>query len=127
VNRRRLALFLGLFFLLPLPILVFDGLVPVARIVLLAVVCILVGFFEGASGPVMSITFLMVAQAAVYTLILGAVAWLADRALRPIPPRMVRTVLLVALAAALFASIAFDVYTTPFGRTAQSNLFGALS
>ena len=121
------VVFAGLALLAPLPLLVFDGMVPLARFFLLSTVSLLLVVTEGSAGPVKMITFLLVSHTLVYLLMLMVVSRLAARGLRQLPPRAVLAGLGLILAIALSIALFTDLYTTPFGVTPTSNLLGALS
>ncbi len=120
-------LWAGLALLLPLPLLVFDGMVPLVRIVLLATVTAAVAIREGAAGPVQMILVMFVAHAMIYAAVLALAARLASRALRRWSgPRLRRIVFAGILAAAVLASITTP-YATPFAPAPRSSLLGVLS
>lgn len=121
------AVFAGLTLLAPLPIAIFDGWVPLARIAMLATVTVAVAATEGAAGPVGMITGLLVAHAAVYTLLLAAVAVLIGLGLQRLPRRVAVALLVSALALAAGAAAVGRPYVTPFGHEPRANLFGVLS
>lgn len=128
-GRRRwiVAVFFGLSLLAPLPIAIFDGWVPLARIAMLAAVTVAVAATEGAAGPVGMITGLLVGHAAVYALLLAAVAALVARGLERLPRRLAIAVFVSALALATAAALVGRPYVTPFGQEPRANLFGLLS
>lgn len=122
----RRLLFLALLLLVPVPMLVFDGWVPTANLYLMSAVCGAVWLAEGAAGPVRTITGLLAAHAAVYTVVFWGVAWTVDRLTARISPPVRRALLLVPLAIAIAVAAVRPIYVTPFGRTARSTLLGAL-
>lgn len=124
---RRRALFLTSFFLLPLPLAVFDGRVPPARDAELAFLCALVGWSEGAGGPVKMMFFLFAAHALVYGILCWSGAWLLDRFLRPLPRRPVGVLIATVLVACVLAALLWQPYATPFGRAPRGNLWEALT
>lgn len=128
-KRRRwtLAVFLGLSLLAPLPIAIFDGWVPLARVAMLASVSVAVAATEGAAGPVGMITGLLVGHAAVYALLLAAVAALIGRGLQRLPHRLAIAVFAAALIVAIVAAMVGKPYVTPFGQEPRANLLGLLS
>ena len=119
-------LFVALVFLLPLPMLVFDGRVPTANLYLMSAVCAAVWIREGASGPVRTVTLLLATHAVVYTVVLWGMSWVTDRVLDRVSPRTRRLCVLVPIAVATAVALTVAVYVTPFGRTPRSTLLGAL-
>lgn len=120
------AVFLALFLLAPLPILVFEGSIPLARIFILAGVSIAVALSEGAGGPVGMITGLLVAHALAYCLLLYVAARLTARALRLLPTRAAVALLGLCAAIGVLAGLLFQPYVTPFGQQPRANLLEAL-
>jgi len=127
MTARRGLLFLGFFLLVPVPIIVFGGGVPVVHLVELAALCALVALREGAAGPVKMMLFLFAAEALVGAVLCWLAAWSVDRGLRRFPGRRVDLVLLAVLTAAVVATLLFDVYATPFGRAPHGNLWEVLT
>jgi len=120
-------LWAGLALLLPLPLLVFDGMVPLVRMILLATVTAAVAIREGTAGPVQMILIMFVAHAVVYGAALALLAWLASRALRRWSgPRLRRIVISAILVGAVLACLTTP-YATPFAPAPRSNLLGVLS
>jgi hypothetical protein len=124
---RRCVLFLGLFFLLPVPIVVFGGRVPLARVAELAALCILVAAREGTGGPVKSMIFLFASEALAGAALCWLAAWLVERRLRFFPGRSVDLALFAVVVVAVVAALLFEVYVTPFGQAPQGNLWDALT
>ena len=122
----RRFLFVALVFLLPVPMLVFDGRVPTANLYLMSAICAAVWAHEGAAGPVRTVTLLLATHAVVYTVVLWGMAWVADRVLSRLSPRTRRVCVLVPVAVATAVALTVAVYVTPFGRTPRSTLLGAL-
>ena len=112
----RRLLFLALLLMAPLPLAaaVANGLMPVARMWMLAGACLGVLLVEGGRGAVGLILALLGGQAALYTLVLFGVAALAARGLARLPgrARWIAPVALVLAGAVLTASV--PVYHTPF-------------
>jgi hypothetical protein len=122
----RRVVFVALLVLLPVPMLLFDGRVPTANLYLMSAVCAAFWAREGAAGPVRTVTLLLAAHAAAYTVLLWGVAWVADRGLDRLSPRARRLCVLVPVAIAAAVALAVPVYVTPFARTPRSTLLGAL-
>lgn len=118
----RRVLLLAAILLAPLPMFTFEGLVPVARYLLLAAICVGMRIAEGPGGVVWPLTGLFLAQAAVYGLLLWALAALVGRALRPLSPRTRGALVVVLVAAATLWAVASEPYVTPFGPAARGNL-----
>jgi hypothetical protein len=120
--------FLGVWLMLPWPMLLFaNAWVPAVRYLLLTLVSLTVGVFEGAAGPVPMIILLFALHATVYTAAAWGMAWGASRALGGVAPGARGWLTLGALATALALSLAFDVYRTPFGTAPVGNLLRVLS
>ena len=122
----RRILWLALLLLLPLPMLSFDGFIPVARYLLLGGVCIGMRIAEGPGGVVWQLTALFLAHAVVYALLLWAGAWLAARSLAALPSRTRGLVVAIAVCLCTLWALAAEPYVTPFGREARTNLVGVL-
>jgi len=121
------AIFAGLAVLAPLPIAIFDGLVPLARLLLLAVVSSLVAITEGSGGPVGLITLVFIGHVVVYTTTLAIAARLIAAALQRILADRAMPVVLLAIAMAIVFALATTPYSTPFAPLPHSNLVGVLS
>jgi hypothetical protein len=122
------CLFITLALMIPLPMWgPIDALVPGVRYLILAGATAAVAFTEGAEGPVPAILLLLAGHALIYF----ALAWLCARIgmrwLAPMRPGQRRNLVLVGCAALLLLALAFNLYTTPFGRTPTGNLWGVLS
>lgn len=120
------VVFAALFLLAPLPILVFEGSVPLARICLLAAVSVAVALREGASGPVGMIVGLLVGHALVYLLLVFVAARLAARGLRRLPQTPAIVLLGACVAAGAAVALVAQPYVTPFGLEPRANLRQAL-
>lgn len=119
--------FAALFFLAPLPTFIFEGLVPLANMFLMAFVAATVAASQGAGGPVGWIVLLLIAHVVVYCAVLAAAALLARIGLRRLPRRFAFAIVTGLLAVALAFAILTEPYVTPFGPQPRANLFGALS
>ena len=111
VHARRLLL-LGAVLLLPLPYAVLaEGAVPVVRFALLAGVAAAYSTFVNGGGVAWPLTGLLAAHALGYGLLL----WIGSRlAVRFVPSRLCTAVCVGVVAAGFAASLAFDLYHTPF-------------
>ena len=100
---------------LPLPFfLVESGVVPAARILMLAGVVVGLIAVEGPQGVAGVVAAILVAQAAVYTALLWWVAHRASRLLARAWPRRLAVATATLVAAALLIAASFDIYHTPF-------------
>jgi hypothetical protein len=111
----RRWLWLGLFAVLPLPLLgLQSGVAPAARSLELGAVCVAVMVVESARGvaPVLAAIFL--AQALLYGLALWLAARLAARALRAASPRARGAAVVAILIAGALVASSTAVYRTPF-------------
>ena len=86
----------------------------------------LVAAVEGAAGPVSRILVLFGINAAATLALCALAAWLGGRLFAPLSPRARAAVALGLCAALLAASLAFQLYDTPFGREPTANLLGVL-
>jgi cytochrome bd-type quinol oxidase subunit 2 len=111
---------------LPLPMLTFEGVVPVARYLLLGAVCIGMRIAEGPGGVVWQLTALFLAHALVYAALLWGAAWISARALGALPSRARGAAVVLVVAACLLWALAAEPYVTPFGLSARTNLLGVL-
>lgn len=130
VSAARRWIFFAIVLTAPLPMAPmpgFDALVPPARYLLLGGVAGAYAITEGAAGPVGLLVLLFLAHAAVYLIAAWGAAWLVARLLSPLSPGSRRAVVLAVVLAMLFASLALDLYRTPFGRASTTNLWGVLS
>jgi hypothetical protein len=122
----RRLLWLAALLIVPLPMLVFDAVVPVARYLLLAGLCVGMVIAEGPGGVVWQLAALFVSHALVYAALLYLLAWAIARALARTSARARAAAVAVAVAACLVWAIATQPYVTPFGRAAHANLLGVL-
>jgi hypothetical protein len=128
VGTTRWLWFLGVWLMVPWPmVLLANAWVPAARYLLLTLVSLAIGVFEGAAGPVPWIILLFALHAIVTSAAAWGIAWGASRALAGAAPETRRWVTLGTLAAAIAVTLAFDLYRTPFGRAPVANLLGVLS
>jgi hypothetical protein len=120
--------FAGLWLLFPWPLLIFsDCFVPAVRYLLLGSVAATVGLAEGASGPVGLVTLLLLGMAALTTLGCWLMAWMISKLLARLPIGAQRAISWACIAAAFAASLVFEPYRTPFGRTLTGGLLAVLS
>jgi hypothetical protein len=120
-------LFALFFVTLPFPAIgPFGGNAPALHHLALLVATGAIAGAEGAGGPIPSILSLFAIQAVAALLVCALAAGLLARVLALLPPRVRAALTLLLCGALLAASIAFDLYQTPFGRTPTSNLFGVL-
>ncbi len=123
----RDLLWLSLILVVPLPIhLAGDALVPVARMLLLAGVCLAMIAVEGAG----SVAALLAAGFLVFAGLYASVLWVACHLLTRATAGVrdtARTAATLGFAAlALAAAIATEPYITPFGTAARGNLLQVL-
>lgn len=113
-------LWAGLALMVPLPLVsgVVTGLVPVARILMLAGICLLVMLLENANGAVGLLLGMLLGQAVLYLLGLYAVAHLLARALSWLPPRAVGWSVGLLLLVGVLLAASTDAYRTPFRAAA---------
>ena len=112
----RMLLWLGLALMAPLPVAagVATGLMPVARMAMLAGLCGLVVLLENANGAVGLLCLLFLAQALAYLAVLWGVAHATSRLLARLSPRSVAVATALLLAGGVALTAAFDWYETPF-------------
>jgi hypothetical protein len=110
----RWVLWIGLVLMLPLPMLVFGALIPVARFLLLAGVTAGLIVAEGMGTIPGSILGLLLLHALVYLGLTWLAAHWISRGLGRLAPRALGPVTLGLVAAGLILSSLFDVYVTPF-------------
>jgi hypothetical protein len=126
LHAARRIVWLALLFLVPLPLAIFGAWIPVTRYLLLAGVCIAMRVAEGPGGVVWQLTAVFLGHALVYAGLLWIVAWLAARALRPLPPSLRAGSVAAGVLCALVWALATAPYVTPFGTAAHANLLGVL-
>jgi hypothetical protein len=120
--------FLGLWLLVPWPLLVYsEAFVPAARYMLLGGVAATVALAEGASGPVGLIVLLLLGYGVVTSVLCWVIAWLVTRVLTRLPPNIARVITLGCLGGGLLAGLLFEPYRTPFGRALTGGLLQVLS
>jgi hypothetical protein len=122
----RRLLWMLLCLLVPLPMAVFGGLLPVAGMLVLAGVCVAMLAAEGGGGALGQLLALFLGHAVVYALALWAVAAVGARLLVERAPRSTPAWLAGAATLAVLLALALDVYVTPFGTSARGNLIDAL-
>jgi hypothetical protein len=117
VRRARLLLWLGLVLMAPMPLFtgVVTGLMPAARVVMLAGICLLVMLIESTKGAVGLLFLMLAAEALAQLLVLFAIAhllaWLLGRLTRP---RGLVAATVALLLVGVVLSSAFRWYRTPF-------------
>ncbi len=104
----------------------FGGFVPALHHAVLLAAAGAVAIVEGAAGPVPMILALFAVHVLATALLCALAAWLGARLLAPLSPRVRATVAIALCAALLAASLAFELYETPFGRTPTASLLGVL-
>lgn len=122
----RWLLWLALVLMAPVPVMtgVVTAVVPAARILMLAGVCLLVVVLESANGVVGLFGLLLVVQAIAYLVLFFGVAHVASRLLGRLSPRAVAAGALVLVVTGIALTAAFDVYQTPFrAASARGSLF----
>jgi hypothetical protein len=127
VRTARWLGFVGLFLLLPCPMLVFDAVVPAVRYVILAAAALLVLLAEGGAGPVPAIVLLFGLHAVFYTAIAWILSWAATHLVSRVAPRALAPLTWMALAAGFTIALVFEPNRTPFGLRATSGLLDILS
>jgi hypothetical protein len=110
--------------LVPLPFfLVETGLVPAARILMLASVVVALLAAEGAQGTVGILAVVLVVQASVYVALLWWVAGRMSRVLARTSPRRVAAATTALVIVSLLVASSFEIYRTPFRtRSLRANL-----
>lgn len=123
----KLALWLALFALLPVPLLFPEqGLVPTLRIAFLATMLGAVTIVDGAPGVMAIFALLPLLQAVGYSLLLWLVASLLLRATKGLAPRS-QALLVAGIAVLLLGLSSFEIYRTPLSSSGPySNLAGIL-
>jgi hypothetical protein len=100
------------------PVPLFTGVVsafmPVARILMLAGLCLLVMLIEGTQGAVPLQFLMFLAQALVFMALWLLVAALAARLLGRVSPRRTAVAVLALLAGGAVLTASVDLYRTPF-------------
>jgi glucan phosphoethanolaminetransferase (alkaline phosphatase superfamily) len=101
--------------LIPLPFfLVETGVVPAARILMLASVVVALLAAEGAQGTAGILAVVLVVQASVYVALL---LWIADRTSRVLArtsPRRIAAATTAVVVVSLLVASSFEIYRTPF-------------
>jgi hypothetical protein len=101
--------------LIPLPFfLVETGVVPAARILMLASVVVALLAAEGAQGTVGILAVVLVVQASVYVALLWWVADRVSRVLARTSPRRIAAATAALVAVSLVVASSFEIYHTPF-------------
>jgi UDP-N-acetylmuramyl pentapeptide phosphotransferase/UDP-N-acetylglucosamine-1-phosphate transferase len=102
----------------------FGGLAPAVHHVFLLAATAAIGLVEGVDGPVKMILVMFAVVAIASLLACAIAAWISAWLLARTSPRA-RAIAVAALCIAfLGASLAFDLYRTPFGREPVTNLLG---
>lgn len=123
----RRILWLGALLLLPLPMLRFEALVPVARFVLLTGVTTGLIVTEGLGRIPILFFVLMAGHALVYTGLLYGAAWLLAKGLHAAAPRAAGRVALALVVGLAVVALSREIYVTPFAPVSpRANLLGVL-
>jgi hypothetical protein len=107
-------LWIGFLLTVPLPLLGFGALIPVARLLLLAAVtaCLIVA--EGMGTVAAALLAIFALHALVYAGLLWLLALLISRGLARLSARSVGPATVGLVAGCLIVAAAFDLYVTPF-------------
>ncbi len=111
----------------PLPVFigVVDGMMPVARIVMLGGICVAIMLLENGNGVVGMLAGLLFAQAFIYLGLIWLTSYLASSLLGRISRRALTTATLALLIAGFAIATSFDLYHTPFrSESSRVGLFG---
>jgi hypothetical protein len=110
--------------LIPLPFfLVETGVVPAARILMLASVAVALLAVEGPQGTAGILAVVLVVQASVYVALLWWVADRVSRVLARTSPRRVAAATAALVVVSLLVASSFEIYRTPFRtRSLRANL-----
>jgi len=127
IRTARWLCFIGLFLLLPWPMLVFDAFVPAVRYVILAGAALAVLLVEGGAGPVPGIVLLFCLHAVVYTAVAWILSWAATRLVSQASPRALAPLTWIALAAGFTIALVLEPDRTSFGHRATGGLLDILS
>lgn len=122
----RNLLWLALLLMAPAPVLlgVASGFMPVARVLMLAGVCLAVIVVEGAQGAVDLLALMLFAQALVCGVLWFAVAAAVARLLVFLPRRVAVAGLALALTVGVIVTSSSSWYRTPFRAAGtQANLW----
>jgi hypothetical protein len=111
----RRILWLAAVFVVPLPFfLVETGLVPAARVLMLAAVTVAVIITEGSLGAVGIAAALLIGQGLLYLAILWMLTGLLLRPLRRRSSRTVAVITATLVVVAIVCASMFEIYHTPF-------------
>jgi hypothetical protein len=122
----RRVLWLAALVLVPLPMAVFDAVMPVAGYLLLAAVCVGMRIAEGPGGVVWQMTALFASHALVYAGLLHLAARAIAGLLERLPAPARAAVVAIAVTGASAWALLRQPYLTPFGTAARANLLGVL-
>jgi hypothetical protein len=122
----RRVLWLFALALVPLPMAVFDAVMPVVGYLLLAALCVGMRIAEGPGGVVWQMTALFASHAFVYAGALRLAAHAIARLLARLPDPARAALIGVAVAGASAWALFAQPYVTPFGTAARANLIGVL-
>ena len=116
VRTSRRVFLLALLLMCPLPVFlgVVDGLMPVARIVMLGGICVAIMVLENGNGVVGTLAGLLFAQAFIYLGLIWLTSYLASSLLGRISRRALATATLALLIAGFAIATSLDLYHTPF-------------
>jgi hypothetical protein len=126
-RRTRLLLWVGAIFLVPLPMVRFEAMIPVSRYLLLGTVTAILIVAEGAAAIPLSFFALMFGHALVYGGLLWLAASFAARGLHRAAPDRARTVALALVLAGVVTAAVTEPYSTPFAAdSARASLLTVL-
>ena len=128
VRAARWLLFASLVLTLPFPAVgPFEAFVPPIRYAILVGAATLLAVAEGAAGPVVMITLLLVGNLLLSLAAAWIAAWVASRALGVLRSAKLRGGLaLAAVCVALALGASLPIYRTAFGRAPTADLLGVL-
>jgi hypothetical protein len=107
-------LWIGFLLTVPLPLLGFGALIPVARFLLLAAVTAGLIVAEGMGTVPAALLAILVLHALVYAALLWLLALLISRGLARLSRRSLAPATVGLVAACLIVAAVFDLYVTPF-------------
>jgi len=120
-------LWLGFLLTVPLPLLGFGALIPVARFLLLAGVTVGLIAAEGTGTVPAALLAILLLHALIYAGALWVLALLIARGLEKLSSRSVALATVGLVAACLIVAAAFELYVTPFAPvSARASLLHVL-